>query len=62
MDRAVALAYGQMRSALERHGTPIGANEIWVAAQALAVSAVLVTDNLREFRRVEGLQLINWLR
>lgn len=62
VDRAVALAYAQIRATLERHGTPIGANDLWIAAQAQALNAVLVTDNTREFCRVEGLALVNWLR
>ena len=41
--------------------SPIGANDLWIAAQALVVEAVLVTDNLREFQRVKGLKLENWL-
>jgi tRNA(fMet)-specific endonuclease VapC len=47
---------------LERQGTPIGANDTWIAAQALAIDATLVTDNEREFVRVPGLSLENWLR
>ena len=62
VDRTVALAYGQIRTTLERQGPPIGANDLWIAAQAQALNAVLVTDNTREFSRVEGLALINWLR
>ena len=62
VDRAVALAYAQIRATLERHGTPIGANDLWIAAQAQALNAVLVTDNTLEFSRVEGLTLVNWLR
>ncbi|MCS5693687.1 type II toxin-antitoxin system VapC family toxin [Cyanobium sp. FGCU-6] len=62
VDRAVALAYAQIRASLERQGTPIGANDLWIAAQAQALNAVLVTDNTREFSRVEGLALVNWLR
>jgi tRNA(fMet)-specific endonuclease VapC len=62
VDRTVALAYGQIRTTLERQGTPIGANDLWIAAQAQALNAVLVTDNTREFSRVGGLALINWLR
>jgi len=46
-----ALAYGQIRAALERQGTPIAANNLWIASKAQAVNALLVTDNLREFRR-----------
>jgi tRNA(fMet)-specific endonuclease VapC len=53
--------YGQVRALLEHRGTPIGANDTWIAAQALAIGATLVTDNEREFARVPGLALENWL-
>lgn len=54
--------YGQLRAGLERRGTPIGANDLFIAAHALALGATLVTDNVREFERVEGLAVENWLR
>ncbi|MEE4453415.1 MULTISPECIES: type II toxin-antitoxin system VapC family toxin [Novosphingobium] len=54
--------YGRLRADLERRGTPIGANDMLIAAHALAIDATLVTDNIREFERVDGLQLVNWLR
>lgn len=54
--------YGRLRAALEKGGAPIGANDLWIAAQALQLGAVLVTDNQREFSRVNGLALENWLR
>jgi tRNA(fMet)-specific endonuclease VapC len=53
--------YGKVRAALEKAGTPIGANDTWIAAQAMAESLTLVTDNLREFSRVNGLKIENWL-
>lgn len=53
--------YAEVRSALEKAGTPIGANDLWIAAQALHDEATLVTDNMREFGRVSGLKLENWL-
>ena len=52
--------YGRVRTRLERSGTPIGANDLWIAAQALSLDCTLVTDNQREFFRVDGLQLENW--
>jgi tRNA(fMet)-specific endonuclease VapC len=61
-DYATTRHYGQVRALLERQGTPIGANDTWIAAQALAIEATLVTDNEREFSRVPGLVLENWLR
>lgn len=54
--------YGAIRQDLEARGLPIGQNDLWIAAQARAAAAVLVTDNLREFERVEGLATENWLR
>jgi tRNA(fMet)-specific endonuclease VapC len=54
--------YGRIRSQLERAGTVIGGNDLLIAAQALAIDAVLVTDNVREFKRVKGLRVEDWLR
>ena len=54
--------YADLRSELERRGTPIGANDLWIAAQALHDGSVLVTDNVDEFSRVPGLTVENWLR
>jgi tRNA(fMet)-specific endonuclease VapC len=54
--------YGSLRSLLERAGKPIGANDLLIAAQALALGHKIVTDNEREFARVRGLRLENWLR
>jgi tRNA(fMet)-specific endonuclease VapC len=53
--------YAMIRAHLERQGRPIGANDTWIAAQALAIDAVLVTDNEREFAGVPGLHVENWL-
>jgi len=55
-------AYGAIRVALEAAGTPIGANDLLIAAQTLALEMVLVTNNEREFGRVNGLTIENWLR
>ncbi|WP_244598768.1 type II toxin-antitoxin system VapC family toxin [Rhizobium tubonense] len=52
--------YGEVRLAL-RQGKNIGQNDLWIAAHALALDAVLVTDNEREFSRVPGLKVENWL-
>jgi tRNA(fMet)-specific endonuclease VapC len=54
--------YGQIRARLEQAGTPIGGNDLVIAAQAIALGDTLVTDNEREFGRVEGLSVENWLR
>ena len=55
-------AYSAARVALEAKGKPIGGNDLLIAAQALALGLALVTDNTREFARVDGLKLENWLR
>ncbi|EGY01046.1 nitrogen regulatory protein NtrR [Nitrospirillum viridazoti Y2] len=54
--------YGQLRARLEGMGQPIGANDMLIAAQCLALDYILVTDNEREFARIEGLRVENWLR
>jgi len=54
--------YGQIRMDLERHGKIIGANDLLIAAHALSIGAVLVTDNTGEFERITGLTLENWLK
>lgn len=59
-DEQVVWQYGKLRAQLERQGTPIGAMDTMIAAHALALDAVLVTNNLREFERVPGLRLQNW--
>jgi tRNA(fMet)-specific endonuclease VapC len=53
--------YGELRAELERKGVPIGANDMLIAAHALALGLTLVTDNVNEFRRVKGLTVRNWL-
>ena len=52
--------YGRIRASLELQGMVIGPNELVIAATCLAEGAVLVTDNVREFMRVEGLQIESW--
>jgi len=61
LDPAAAAIYGAIRSRLESEGQTIGQNDLWIAAQAKALGATLVTDNEREFRRVNGLAMENWL-
>lgn len=53
--------YGGMRAELETAGQPIGANDLLIAAHARALGLTLVTGNLREFSRIPGLALENWL-
>jgi tRNA(fMet)-specific endonuclease VapC len=61
-ERPADVLYGELRTRLEQSGRPIGANDMLIAAQALALQYPLVTDNEREFSRVEGLTVENWLR
>jgi tRNA(fMet)-specific endonuclease VapC len=56
-----ARIYGELRARLQREGRTIGNNDLWIAAHALAEGCVLVTNNTREFERVEGLMLENWV-
>lgn len=53
--------YGQIRAGLQAQGQPIGNNDLWLAAHARAEGWILVTNNEREFARVEGLQMENWV-
>ena len=57
-----ALRYGEIRAELERAGKPIGANDTWIAAHALASNLTLVTNNEREYSRVPGLRIENWAK
>jgi tRNA(fMet)-specific endonuclease VapC len=54
--------YGRCRTRLEQAGQPIGGNDLLIAAHALALGYAMITDNEREFARIEGLQCENWLR
>ena len=55
-------AYGLIRARLEQAGTPIGGNDLLIAAQALALGCTIVTDNEVEFARIDSLPHENWLR
>ena len=52
--------YAVQATALKRRGTPIGANDLWIACHALALDATLVSHNVNEFARIEGLRLEDW--
>jgi len=60
-DRQAALFYGSVRSSLEKRGEVIGGNDLLIAAHALSLDWTLVTNNEKEFRRVEGLRVENWV-
>jgi len=53
--------YGDIRADLERSGTPIGINDLHIAGHARSEGLVLVSNNLKEFERVKGLRLENWV-
>ena len=59
-DDASAWTYGEIKSALELKGTPIGYNDMIIAATVLAHDGILITNNIREFSRVDGLQYSDW--
>jgi len=58
---AAGAIYGEIRAELEAKGKIIGNNDLWIAAHALASGLILVTNNEREFRRVNGLKIQNWV-
>lgn len=60
-DEPAMREYGPLRARLEGEGTPIGALDLLIAAHALALDCTLVSNNLREFSRVPGLKLANWV-
>ena len=60
-DLGAARKYGELRAYLEQQGAPIGPLDQQIAAHALALDVTLVTNNVREFQRVPGLRLENWI-
>ncbi len=61
-DTTAATEYGIIRANLRRKGTPIGSMDTLIAAHAKACGLILVTNNMKEFERVENLQLENWVK
>jgi tRNA(fMet)-specific endonuclease VapC len=59
-DDEAARAFGEVRAHLEKRGHPIGPYDMQIAAHAIALDLTLVTDNVREFKRVRGLKIENW--
>jgi tRNA(fMet)-specific endonuclease VapC len=59
-DQGAAAVYGSIRASLESRGTPIGPMDLLIAAQAISQGLILVTNNEREFSRVDGLEIENW--
>ena len=60
VNRAICEHYAVQFTRLRAAGTPIGANDLWIASHALAEDCTLVTNNMRAFERVAGLRLENW--
>ena len=60
-DQLAAVSYGDVRSDLEKRGEVIGSNDLLIAAHALSLDWILVTNNEREFKRVKGLRIENWI-
>jgi len=61
-DQMAAVQYGLIRASLEAQGKPIGPMDMLLAAQAKSMDLILVTNNEKEFRRIEGLKLENWAK
>jgi tRNA(fMet)-specific endonuclease VapC len=59
-DQQAAVAYGDVRSSLEKRGEVIGPHDLLIAAHALSLDRTLITNNEREFKRVQGLKVVNW--
>jgi tRNA(fMet)-specific endonuclease VapC len=62
LDEDAARHYREIRAVLESKGRPIGNNDLWIAAHARAAKLTLVTNNEREFSRVDGLAVENWAK
>jgi len=60
-DHTAALFYGGLRSSLEKQGTPIGPLDTMIGAHALSLNLTLVTNNTKEFNRIQGLKVIDWI-
>ena len=60
-DRETAGVYGRVRAMLEKKGTPIGSLDMMIGAHALSLGVALVTNNTREFARIKGLTVVDWL-
>lgn len=60
-ENTAASHYGDIRANLEKKGTVIGGNDLHIAAHARSEGQILVSNNVRDFERVEGLRLENWI-
>ena len=62
LDEDVASIYAATRANLDIKGAPIGGNDIWIGAHALSLGLTLVTNNVREFKRIPKLKIENWTK
>ena len=60
-DRDTARVYGRIRATLEKKGTPIGSLDTMIGAHAVSLGVTLATNNIREFSRIKGLTIVDWL-
>ncbi len=60
-DYESAIYYGKIRAELERKGTPIGSMDLLIAAHAMQMGVILITNNVKEFNRIDGLIIENWV-
>lgn len=61
-DESAAREYGKIRATLEKKGQLIGGMDMLIGAHAKSISATLVTNNIREFQRIEGLRVVDWTK
>lgn len=57
-----AIVYGPLRASLERRGTPIGSMDLLIAAHAVSLDTILVTNNVKEFKRIPNLEIEDWVK
>lgn len=61
LNHQAARVYGRVRATLEKNGTPIGALDMMIGAHAVSLGVILATNNTREFSRIKGLTVVDWL-
>ncbi len=61
MSEDTGILYGKIRTDLEKTGKVIGNNDLWIAAHSRAIGATLITNNTKEFSRIDDLILENWV-
>ncbi len=59
-DEKAAKTYGDIRAALEKAGTPIGSMDMLIGAHAISLGVTLITNNIREFKQIKGLKIVDW--